>query len=399
MYASYSQNKIKQRRIGLVGLVLFGVIVASLIIGKKVDYWALKNIFVPSQDVEVIESVVLDEAEVLFNVHQVPVKVRGIYVPASKINKLEELINLANTTKVNAFIIDIKNDYGYLTFDSDNPVLQEVQAISKNPAIDDITEVMDKLYESNIYPIARIVAFKDNIVGETYPERVMQTLEGEVYKTKDGQMWLNPYDKRNWEYLVEVCKEAISAGFKEIQLDYMRFHESMDSERVLLPEDKSKTEIITEFTQYMYDAISPYGVYLSGDVFGTIITSPIDAEIVGQDYKELVKILDYICPMIYPSHYAEGSFGIVNPDLDPYRLILKALQASTDVIQEIPRSERKAIVRPWLQDFTATWLTTYQNYEAKQIQDQIRGVEDALLDEWILWNGAANYTQEALIEE
>ena len=256
-----------------------------------------------------------------------------------------------STTDVNAFILDIKNDYGYLTFHSDNEVLQDMKAVSSKPAISNIEEVMDALYQADVYPIARIVAFKDNVVGATYPERVMQTLDGEVYKTPDGQMWLNPYDKSNWDYLLEICKEAIRLGFKEIQFDYIRFHESMNSSRVQLPEDISKTEIITAFTQYVYDELSAYGVYVSADVFGAIITSSIDAEIVGQDYKELVKTLDYICPMIYPSHYANGSFGVEYPDLDPYTIILKALQASNRVIQEIPRSERKAIVRPWLQDF------------------------------------------------
>ena len=149
----------------------------------------------------------------------------------------------------------------------------------------------------------------------------------------------------------------------------------------------------------MYEGLSGYGVYVSADVFGAIINSSIDAEIVGQDYKELVKTLDYICPMIYPSHYANGSFGVEYPDLDPYTIILKALQASNRVIQEIPRSERKAIVRPWLQDFTATWLAAYQPYKEDQVRAQIRGVEDALLEEWILWNSAARYTKEALVEK
>lgn len=176
----------------------------------------------------------------------------------------------------------------------------------------------------------------------------------------------------------------------------MRFHETMNSERVELPSDVSKTDIITEFMEYMYQNLKPYGVYVSADVFGAIITSQVDAQIVGQDYKELIKHLDYISPMVYPSHYAPGSFGIDYPDLKPYDIILASMQASNKLVKELPRNERKATVRPWLQDFTATWVQPHQVYGAQQIREQIQGTYDAVLEQWILWNGAAKYTKEGL---
>ena len=106
----------------------------------------------------------------------------------------------------------------------------------------------------------------------------------------------------------------------------------------------------------------------------------------------MAKYLDYICPMVYPSHYAYGAYGIEYPDLEPYQLILKSMEASKKVLDEIPEGEHKAIVRPWLQDFTATWIKRHKKYAGQEIKDQIKGVYDSGYDEWILWNGSNNYT-------
>lgn len=386
------------RRLSVV-LVVCLCIITTLVVTEEITVADVKDLtskFTLRRSSEPTEEIYLEQNQLMYELYSNPVKVKGIYVPANKISKLEELIELADTTEINAFVIDIKNDHGYLTFKTDNSYINEMGSVSKTPNISDIEEVMNKVYAANIYPIARIVVFKDNRVGKSHPDRVIKDKNGNIYETKDGDMWLNPYDKRNWEYILEICKEAITLGFKEIQFDYVRFHESMNNDRVDIPEDISKTEIITEFMAYMYEQLKPYGVFVSADVFGAIITSEIDANIVGQDYKELVKHLDYISPMVYPSHYAPGAFGVKYPDLQPYDIILRAMQASTKVIKELERSERKAVVRPWLQDFTATWVNPHQTYGKQQIEEQVKGVYDAVLDQWILWNGAANYTVEGL---
>ncbi|OOB77874.1 MAG: hypothetical protein BEN19_01110, partial [Epulopiscium sp. Nuni2H_MBin003] len=326
---------------------------------------------------------------------QIP-QVKGIYIPAYKTSNIDELIALANETEVNSFVIDVKDDNGHLTFNSTNPVLKEAGCIRNSPYIRNISSLMESLYLNNIYPIARIVVFKDKIASGNHPERMVLNHDGEIYTNSQGESWLNPYMKDNWDYILEVCKEAINVGFKEIQFDYIRFHESMSTERVDLPTDLTKTEIITQFVDFMMEQLKPYGVVVSADVFGTIITSNIDASIVGQDYQELIKRLDVICPMIYPSHYNTGAFGQAYPDLAPYEIILGALQASNETMRQIPIEERKAIVRPWLQDFTATWVEPHQTYTAVQIRQQINAVYDAILSEWLLWNGAANYTKDGL---
>ncbi|OOB77284.1 MAG: hypothetical protein BEN19_02250 [Epulopiscium sp. Nuni2H_MBin003] len=335
------------------------------------------------------------QSVISYDIHKATTNVKGLYVPAHKTSNMDELLEIVNTTEINSFVIDVKDDKGYLTFDSENLALLEVGSIKNNPPIDDINYLMDLLYKNDVYPIARIVVFKDTVVDTNFKDRMILDKNGEVYTNKADETWLDPSNTDNWTYILEFCKEAINVGFKEIQFDYIRFHESMNHETVILPEDETKTEIITRFVDYMVEQLSPYGVVISADVFGAIITSEIDSAIVGQDYQELAKRLDVICPMIYPSHYSTGSFGQVNPDLNPYEIILGALKASNEVIREIPIEERKAVVRPYLQDFTASWVTPHQEYTQVQIREQIDAVYDAILSEWIMWNGAANYTKEA----
>lgn len=397
-YYHYKRRKVLVRNLITAFILLVGVF-TTLIITNKLklqDVVALFSIR-DKEQTKLAEPFYLTQDDIGYSTHMSTVPIKGVYLPATNMGQLDELISLAEETEVNGIVIDVKTDKGYLTFNSDNPKLK--LGLRNNPPIANMKEVMDKLYRANIYPIARIVAFKDNVYTTAVPEQAVQTEDGQVFKTSKGEQWLNPYDKRNWEYLLEIGKEAAELGFKEIQFDYIRFHESMNGKALNFPEDKKKSEIITEFTAYMVENLHPYGVKVSADVFGTIITSKIDAEIVGQDYKELIKHLDYICPMIYPSHYGEGSFGISHPDLQPYELILEVMQYSNMSISDIPRNERVAKVRPWLQDFTASWLSTHQEYGDKQVREQINATYDGLGSEWILWNGAGKYHKNALEKE
>lgn len=397
-YYHYKRRKALIRNLITAFILLVGVFTTLIITNqlKLQDVLTFFNIG-DQEQINRNEPFYLTQETIGYSTHMSTDSIKGVYLPATHMGQLESLIDLAKDTEINAIVMDIKTDKGYLTFHTDNPNLKD--SVKENPAISNIKEVMDKLYRANIYPIARVVAFKDNVYTQVVQDQAVQTEDGQVFKTSKGEQWLNPYDKRNWEYLLEIAKEAAQIGFKEIQFDYIRFHESMDGKALNFPSDKKKTEIITEFTAYMVENLHPYGVKVSADVFGTIITSKIDAEIVGQDYKELVKHLDYICPMIYPSHYGEGSFGIIHPDLQPYELILAVMQYSNMSISDIPRNERVAKVRPWLQDFTASWLETHQEYTDIQVRDQINATYDGLGSEWILWNGAGKYHKNAFEKE
>ncbi|MGL4800479.1 MAG: putative glycoside hydrolase [Cellulosilyticaceae bacterium] len=396
-YYRYKQKKLAFIRLFIVAVILTGIIFIIWKQQSEVTGAGFKwNDLLPTQT-EKVEPVYFKQEETLYNVHNIPPKVKAVYLPAGYMSKLDEVVRIANETEVNAVVVDIKDDFGYLTFKTDTPALQHM--VKEKPPIAEIDSVVAKLYENNIYPIARIVTFKDKVMAKKQPDRMVKKKDGTIFTTPKGETWLDPYNKENWDYILEVCQEAVDLGFREIQFDYVRFHESMDNEVCDFPEDQSKVEIITEFIDYVYERLHAEGVVVSADVFGTIITSKIDAEIVGQDYKELLKRVDYICPMIYPSHYGPGSFGVPYPDMDPYAIVLAAMQYSNSIMKEIPREERKATVRPWLQDFTATWVNPHQVYGGQQVKEQIDASYDALIDEWILWNAVGRYSEEGLAKE
>lgn len=327
-------------------------------------------------------------------------KVKGVYVSGPKAGSskyINELIELVDSTELNAMVIDIKNDSGEITYKMDLPLAKEVGADMNY--IQNIESLVQVLKEKDIYLIARIVAFKDPILAQKKPELSIQNPDGSIFRDKAGLAWVNPYNKEVWQYLLDVSKEAAELGFDEIQYDYIRFSTDSRMKNVNFgkaAENKSKMDVITEFTQYAYNTLKPMNVFVSADVYGAIIDSDTDAKIVGQDYKEMAKYLDYICPMVYPSHYAYGSYGIEYPDLEPYQLILKSMEASRKVLDEIPEGEHKAIVRPWLQDFTATWVKHHKKYGGEELKAQMKGVYDSGYEEWILWNGSNNYTKNGL---
>lgn len=330
------------------------------------------------------------------------IKVKGVYVSSSTAasDKLNSLIEIANTTEVNSLVIDIKDDTGKITYLMDSAEAKKIDSVTNT--IKDMDQLVASLKEKNIYLIARIVAFKDPYLAKMRPELAIRNQDGSIYKDNNGDRWVNPYNKEVWNYLIEVAAKSAELGFDEIQFDYIRFSTGKgiaNADFGKAAKNKSKEEIITEFTKYAYDNLKPLGINVSADVYGTIISSKIDAGLVGQNFAEMSKYLDYICPMIYPSHFGEGNYGVKYPDLEPQEIIRKSLLASKEKLDQIPEGEHKAMVRPWLQDFTATWIKHYQKYGKEELREQINGVYDAGYEEWLLWNAGCNYTEEGLLAQ
>ena len=326
-----------------------------------------------------------------------PIKVKGIYISAyvaGTQNLMDEIIQHIDETEINAVVIDVKDDNGRITFSMDSPVVSEIGAVKR--FIPDIEGLMKKLKEHNIYTIARVVAFRDPYLPEYKPELALKLPDGSIYRDSKGLAWVNPYKQEVWDYLVEVGIEASKAGFDEVQFDYIRFSTERGVNNVVYDEadtnGRSKKDIITEFIEYAYDRLADQGVFVAADVFGAIIGGGVDSDAVGQSYGDMADHLDYICPMIYPSHYGAGYFGIDHPDTQPYDTILAALKGSKEDLGDHGTNEgRKIVVRPWLQDFTASYLDYYIEYGDEEVRQQIQAVYDAGYDEWLLWSAACRY--------
>ena len=336
-------------------------------------------------------------------------KVKGIYVTGPKAGSagMEDLIRLVEETELNAMVIDVKNDEGNVTFrlaneeiTQDIPVLDRIAEMQAGVRyIWDIQTLMQELKDHNIYTIARIVCFKDPILAAAQPELALMKPDGKPVMDANGLAWVNPYRQEVWEYLTELAEMAADLGFDEIQYDYVRFPVGSDADEADYGVDMEaypKRQAIQDFLAYAGDRLHEKGCVVTADVFGTIIGSETDVQTVGQDYTALGQTVDAISPMVYPSHYANGVFGLKVPDANPYETVSAAMQGSVEELQGIPEAQR-AVVRPWLQAFTATWVPGHISYNGTQIREQIQAVYDAGYEEWILWNAANRYSSDGLL--
>lgn len=327
------------------------------------------------------------------------IKVKGIYItgPMAGNTAFQDILKLVGETELNSMVIDVKNDEGKISWKMD---LESAQALGAcTPYIGDMEGFMKNLKEREIYTIARIACFKDPCLAAGRPELALTKADGRAVTDANGMAWVNPYREEVWEYLTEIAEKAAEAGFDEIQFDYVRFPIGSDADEADYGVDTqvyTKQQAIGGFLEYAAERLHEKEIVVTADVFGTIIGSETDVERVGQDYAELAELLDVISPMVYPSHYGNHVFGLDVPDAHPYETVLAALEGSKEELAQIPE-ERRAIVRPWLQAFTATWVDGHISYEGEQIRLQIQAVYDAGYEEWILWNAVNRYSADGLL--
>ena len=325
-------------------------------------------------------------------------KVKGIYVtgPVAGSERMNDLITLADETEINAMVIDVKNDNGEITWKMQTDSVNEME--NGVAYIKDINALMTTLKEHNIYTIARIVCFKDPVFAQNHTDSALKKPDGRAVTDAYGLAWVNPYDKKVWNYLTEIAQAASAVGFDEVQFDYVRFPIGKDAEAADYKVDMtvySKEQAISDFLSYACEQLHEKNVVVGADLFGTVIDSQTDIERVGQNYAELGEILDVLSPMVYPSHYAKGVFGFDVPDAHPHDTVYEALLLSQKVLGENPEKQ-SALVRPWLQAFTASWVEGHISYGGKQIKEQIKAVYDAGYEEWILWNASCRYSADGL---
>ncbi|GGF69754.1 hypothetical protein GCM10010912_13670 [Paenibacillus albidus] len=328
-------------------------------------------------------------------------KVKGIYVTAYSAGgaRMEKLLALLDNTELNSMVIDIKDDAGYITYKTDNPELLAMGESQK--FIGDINKLMERLKKHEVYPIARIVVFKDSVLAKKNPELSFVNKDGSVWANKGGDSFVNPYSEDVWKYNVDIAKEAAKLGFKEIQFDYVRFPEGFEKRADTLKYTKNakpRVEIVSDFVKYAKSELGPLGVRVSVDIFGYAASVPA-AEGIGQDFVKISKNVDVISPMVYPSHYSTGWFDVKDPDKDPYATIKGSMVDTHKKLN--PLGSYKPIIRPWIQDFTASWLGSghYIKYGKQQVEDQVRALKDQNIDEFLLWNANNRYTENVNYEK
>lgn len=329
--------------------------------------------------------------------------VKGIYVSANstKGEKFDELTKFIEDSDLNAMVIDVKDDSGNVTINF-NTGNKEIDKHTLD--IVDAKPLLSKMKSKHIYPIARIVTFKDKNLAESHPEWSFKNADGTVWESDGGDKFVNPFKKEVWDYNINVSKEAAKAGFKDIQYDYVRFPEAFENVEHSLTYDKGKykdsdlsevdqrVDTITQFLKTARKDLKPYGAEISADVFGYSAMVE-EAPGIGQSFPKIAENTDAISSMIYPSHWSPDDFGYDAPDKEPYGAVDKYLDKETEVLNKLGNKKPKS--RPWLQDFTAQYLGegNYKTYDSEAVEDQVKALKDHGINEFLLWNAANDYTE------
>lgn len=324
--------------------------------------------------------------------------IKGIYVTgptAANDKDFNDLVKLVDDTELNAMVIDIKQDQVYydtqVQFWRDLDPLAPASIPMVQPMFDPAAYVKE-LHDHGIYAIARMVVFKDPLVAQKRPDLAIPDDRGGVFHDANDYAWVDSTNHQLWQANIDLAVEAANMGFDEIQYDYIRLP-SDNIEHADFPFDwqdpDQRMAPITGFVKESYAALQPTGAKFALDIFGIIAVLPNDQNI-GQRITELAPYVDYLCPMIYPSHFSAGFFDLDDPNMHPYETIKGAMEAANS---QIPGMEKK--LRPWLQDFSEPWLDNYA-YTADDVRAQIKAAREEGASGWLLWNIDNTYTVDAL---
>lgn len=335
----------------------------------------------------------LPEEDVITPEH---VEVRALYIGTC--SKLDHAIEICNNSEINAVVINLKQEYG-IPFKTKNATAQEIGYVWDAY---DIDKVIKKCHENNIRVIGRVVCFNDALAAEHFPDRAITDASGNVvrFSNEGNNPFLSPYNSANWDYLIEIAMEGVEHGVDEIQFDYVRFPAGATKNKAKPyygeeGQTPSKAEAVNRFLQEARIKIQDArGIPVSADIFGIVLTSPLDAGIIGQDFTTLgMTGVDSCCPMLYPSHYALGTMlaGHVfkTPDKEPYLIVYSVLNECRSIYAQ----PGFTAMRPYLQAFTASYIGkgNYMQYGYREINAQIKACRDLGINEFVLWDPTFNY--------
>jgi len=305
--------------------------------------------------------------------------VKGIYLNGydfTNSEKMDSIITILSETKVNTIVLDVKTDNGHVLYDSN---LQEVNALNNKRVKYDQSLLLEFKKEFNIYLIGRVVAFQDPYFAKNFENSsVIDSTTNSPY-SQNGQYFLDPGDKKARDYILNIAIEACSLGFDEIQFDYIRYPDTNKKDLIYEDENtyENRVENINSFLRFSKDILNGMGCLVSADIFGYVLQTRADNGI-GQHLETIAETVDFISPMVYPSHYSKGSFGYQYPNDFPYEVVSAALNDG------INRGIEKEKIRPFLQGF---W------HDSRDVQLNIEAAENKNLD-WIIWNNSSQYEIE-----
>lgn len=349
---------------------------------------------------------------------KIPESVKAVYMTSCAAGNSSfrgRIGKILSEKEINSVVIDMKDYSGGISFKFNDDIL--VDAISKKCTISDLKNYIESLHKSGVYVIGRITVFQDPIYSANHPgEAVQKESDKSVWKDGKGLSYVDPGSKDFWDYIVFLAKSSYEIGFDEINFDYIRFPSDGNMNDIFFPisQGKVKSSVIENFFSYLHKNLKDTGMKMSADLFGMTTTNTDDLNI-GQIMEKALPYFDYLCPMVYPSHYPKRFNGWENPNLYPYEIVKYSLDkalprvvATSTIIQTAnsslvasttPQLYTKQVfsiqkIRPWLQDFQYGGT-----YGAKEVRAQIQAVYDSGLHSFMLWDPANKYTMDALLDK
>ena len=304
---------------------------------------------------------------------------KGIYVNGYYMNKetkMNSIKEILKKTNVNTLVIDAKTDNGHVLFDSqssETDILKNERIKYDAASLEELRKIKD------LYLIARIVVFQDPLFAKTFKEEAIFDSKNNRIYSQNEQYFLDPSSQRARDYTLSLAVEACQLGFNEIQFDYIRYPDSNYQYMVFKEKNNylNRTNNINSFLREAKDTLHKEGCLVSADIFGFILTNTEDGGI-GQNLETIIESVDFISPMVYPSHYSKGSFGYSYPNNFPYEVVTAALNDG------LSRGIQEKSLRPFLQGF---W------HSSEDVRLNIKAAEDKGLD-WIIWNNSSVYDED-----
>lgn len=323
--------------------------------------------------------------------HQLtPKPLRAVYMSSWVAGTKEaraKMLKRLEGTNINAIVLDVKDTSGKIVVKLDAPALAKYESFDSR--VPDIVDFVAELHQRGYYVIGHIAVFQDNHLTKLRPDLAINRSDnGQIWKDNKGMAWLDPSSKEVWDYAVAIAKEAYVAGYDELNFDYIRFPSDGEISKMRFPyynpKDKTKADVVEDFFSYLHRQMQDIGAPTSANLFGMVTTSADDLGI-GQILERATPYFDYICPMVYPSHYPVNFQGIKKPALNPYTIVKISMDGGVKRlnVQGLPAEK----LRPWLQDFNLGAV-----YTADMVKSQIRAVNDAGLDSWMMWDPSNRYT-------
>jgi hypothetical protein len=303
-------------------------------------------------------------------------------------------LDIIHHSGANALVVNIKSDHGLLVYPSEIPLAKSIGA-RKLTTIKSLSELVKTNHAQGIYMIARVVTFKDDPLATARPDLAVHLENGALFKDREHLSWTDPFQSEVRAYNIAIAVEAAKAGFDEVQFDYVRFPDAATKLKFSGPTDEAgRVKAISDFLAQAHAALIPYNVFLSADIFGYVLWNTNDTGI-GQHLETIVKIVDYVCPMMYPSGFKFGIPGHPQPMAstdDIYNTVKLTLDNAVRRTQANPRK-----FRPWLQAFR-DYAFNKLVFGPTEVAIQIKAASDSHMNGWLLWNPHNRYTGIGLHE-